>query len=124
MQSVIQKKSYNSVVVFWLNKDLLKDNIIKAVKQLVAHKPEVKKVILFGSVAEDKELPSSDVDILIIVRESKHPFLDRAIYFQEYFQDIGLGVEIFVYTEEEIEKNTIPLLNSAFKKGKVLFAKD
>lgn len=121
MPSVIQKKSYNSVKVFWLNKDLLDINIIKAVNNLVHNRQEVKKVILFGSIAENRGLPSSDVDILIVVKESKYRFLDRALYFQSYFEDIGLGVDLFVYTEEEIEKNTIPLVSSAIKKGKILF---
>jgi len=121
MPSVIQKKSYNSVKVFWLNKDQLDINIIKAVNNLVHNHQEVKKVILFGSIAENRGLPSSDVDILIVVKESKYRFLDRALYFQSYFEDIGLGVDLFVYTEEEIEKNTIPLVSSVIKKGKILF---
>jgi len=34
---------------------------------------------------------------------------------------VGLGVDLFVYTEEEIERYNIPLANSAMKKGKILF---
>ena len=77
MPSVNQKRLYNSVKVFWLDKDQLKLNIANAVNNLVHTCDEVKKVILFGSVAENRGLPSSDVDILIVVSESKHRFLDR-----------------------------------------------
>ncbi len=124
MPSVIQKKSYNSVKVFWLNKKLLQSNIIKAVNNLVHNQRVVKQVILFGSIAEDRGIPSSDVDILIIVSESQQKFLDRAVYFKKFFEDIGLGVDLFVYTEEEVKKNTIPLVNTAFKKGKILFKRE
>lgn len=124
MPSVIQKKSYNSVKVFWLNKELLETNILNAVNTLVDNRLEVKKVILFGSIAENRGLPSSDVDILIVVKESKDRFLDRALCFQSYFEDVGLGVDLFVYTEEEITKHNIPLVNSAMKKGKILFKRE
>ncbi len=59
MPSVIQKKSCNSVKVFWLNKELLETNILNAVNTLANNCPEVKKVILFGSIAENRGVPSS-----------------------------------------------------------------
>ena len=118
MPSVIQKRSYNSVKIFWLNKELLETNIFNAVNTLADSRLEVKKVILFGSIAENRGLPSSDVDILIIVSESTCRFIDRALDFQKFFEDVGLGVDLFVYTEEEIERYNIPLANSAMKKGK------
>ena len=81
----------------------------------------MKRVILFGSIAENRGLPSSDVDVLVEVNVSQHRFLDRSMPFQKYFGNIGLGVDLFVYTEEEIRGNTIPLANAALKTGKILF---
>ena len=121
MQPMIQKKSYNSVKVFWLNKELLQRRIKEAVKNLVLDYSELKKVILFGSVADKKETPLSDADILIIVDDSTLQFSERALPFRKYFQGIGLGVDIFVYTCKEVEEERIPVVNSALKKGKVLF---
>ena len=121
MPSVIQKKSYNSVTVFWLDKDLLKANILKAVDDLVHHYPEIKMVALFGSIAEGRGVPSSDVDILIAVDKSPHRPIDRGLPFQKYFEGIGLGTDLFVYTEEEIATGGIPLVNTALKKGTILF---
>jgi len=121
MQSVIQKESYDSVKVFWLNKELLGVNINTAVKKLTARHPEVSRVILFGSAAEDKASVSSDIDILIVVRKSKHRFINRSMEFGKYFEEIGLGTDIFVYTQQELEKNSIPLAETAIKKGKILF---
>lgn len=120
MQSIIQKKLYNSVCVFWLNKDLLRRRVLACVRSLVSKESDVKKVILFGSVAEEREVVSSDVDILLVVDESKERFIDRPIRFKQYFENLGLGVDIFVYTRGEI-KTDIPLVNTAMRRGKVLF---
>ena len=121
MPSVIQKKSYNSVQVFWLNKTLLEKKIFDAVKELQANCPDVQKVVVFGSVADSRETVSSDIDILIVVKKSSERFLDRPLHFNSFFEDVGLNLDLFVYTQKEIERGNIPLANTALKKGKVLF---
>lgn len=63
----------------------------------------------------------SDADILIVVRGSDTPFIDRASRFRDYFADIGLGVDLFVYTEQEIAAGTIPLAATALRTGIDLF---
>ena len=45
------------------------------------------------------------------------PFIDRATRFREYFADIGVGVDLFVYTEQEIAAGTIPLAATALRTG-------
>jgi len=109
------------VKVFWFDKKLLTNQISEAVKRLVSERPDVKKVILFGSVAEKRATPASDVDIVIIVEDSSQRFLDRPLPFSKYFQDIGLGVELFIYTQKEIAEEDIPFVRTAFKKGEILF---
>ena len=121
MPSVIQKKSYNSAQVFWLNKTLLEKKIFGAVRKLASNCLEVQKVVLFGSAAKTQETVSSDIDILIVIKESKERFIDRALRFRDFFDGIGLGVDLFVYTQEEVENGGIPLADTALKEGKVLF---
>ncbi len=121
MPSVIQKKSYNSVQVFWLNKTLLEKKILDAVKELQANCPDIQKVVIFGSVADSRETVSSDIDILIVVKKSSERFLDRPLRFNRFFEDVDLNLDLFVYTQKEIERGNIPLANTALKKGKVLF---
>ncbi len=104
MQSVIQKKSYGSVKVFWLNKELLKKRIQKAARKVLSKNSDVEQVILFGSLAEDRATVFSDADILIIVNNSTKRFIDRPLDFVEYFQNIGIEVDLFVYTRKEIEQ--------------------
>lgn len=106
MQSVIHKKSYGSVKVFWLDKALLKKRLKKAAKRLMCENFNVEKVVLFGSLAEDRATAFSDADIMILVKKSKKRFMDRPLDFTEYFQDIGIQVDIFVYTSEEAEQGS------------------
>jgi len=111
MQSVIQRKSYGSVKVFWLDKGLLKKRIQRAAKRILSAHDEVEKVMLFGSLAEDRATAFSDADILIVVKDSAKRFIDRPLDFVRYFQKIGVEVDLFVYTRKEIEGHTA-LLNA------------
>ena len=124
MQSIIQKRSCNSVQIFWLNRDLLRERLLECVKELVTKRPEVQKVVLFGSVAESREAVSSDVDILLVVKESPERFIDRSIRFRDFFKHLELGVDIFAYTRQELGKGNIPLAEVAIRKGKILFERN
>ena len=116
-RSVIRKQSYGSVKVFWLDRNLLKSRIQRAAKNLSREHDAVVRVVLFGSVASDRAVPSSDADILVVVRDSDLPFIDRAGRFRDYFSDIGVGVDLFVYTEQEVAAGTIPLAANALRTG-------
>lgn len=116
-RSVVQKQSCGSVKVFWLDRNLLKSRIRQAAKNLTRDHEAVVRIVLFGSVATGRALPSSDADILIVVRDSDLPFFDRASRFREYFADIGVGVGLFVYTEREVAAGTIPLASTALRTG-------
>ena len=121
MRSVIQKRSYNSVKVFWLNIDNIIYNIRKSVKSLTRKHPDIIKVVLLGSVAEGRAVPSSDADILIILKESKTRQLDRSLEFIDSFNDAGITVDLFVYTIDEIYAGKIPIAKKAIEKGIALF---
>ena len=116
-RSVIRKQSYGSVKVFWLARNLLKSRIRRAARNLGRDHEAVSQVVLFGSVASDRALPSSDADILIVVRDSDLPFIDRASRFRDYFTDIGIGADLFVYTEQEVVAGTIPLAATGLRTG-------
>lgn len=117
MQSVIQRESYGSVKVFWLNKELLNEQIDKIAAKLAAENPQVKEIILFGSLAENKATAFSDIDIAIIVSDTSERFIDRQDKFINYFQGLGLDIDIFVYTEKELEQKN-DFVNLALAKGK------
>ena len=71
-------------------------------KKLKQSHPEVEKVGLFGSYATDSFGPSSDVDLLIILRKSSKRFLDR---IPDFIPDnLSVACDCFPYTNQEIEK--------------------
>ena len=103
MQSAIQKQSYGSVKVFWLNKKLLNRQIEDAAQKLLAERAEVKKVVLFGSFAEDRATVFSDVDILLVVQFSSKRFIDRPQDYIDYFRKIELSKDLKRYTTVELD---------------------
>ena len=120
-RSVIRKQSFGTVKVFWLDRSLLKSRIMQAARSLSREHEEVVQVVLFGSVACDRAVPSSDADILVVVRDSDTPFLDRSILFRDYFADIGVGVDLFVYTQQEVASSRIPVAVTALRTGIELY---
>ena len=120
-RSVIRKQSFGSVKVFWLDRSLLKSRIRQAARSLSRQHEEVVQVVLFGSVASGRAVPSSDADILVVVKDSETPFLDRAALYRDYFTDIGVGVDLFVYTRKEISDGRIPVAAAALRTGIELY---
>jgi len=123
MQSAIRKTYYDSVKVFWLDRQLAYENSVQAARKLGLNIPTVLRVILFGSLANGTALPSSDADILIVVKDSNLRFIDRSEQYSAYFADIGLGIDLFVYTEAEIARGDIPLACTALSTGKEIYKK-
>ncbi len=91
MQSIIQKKSYGSVKVYFLDSDLLKERITT-----IIHK-------------------------LIVIDSSSERFIDRPSNYLPYFESIPLDVDCFVYTAEEIDSGRHPIAETAHRHGKVLY---
>jgi len=63
--------------------------------------PDVLRVGIFGSVATGRAVPGSDLDVLIVLRHSDERPIDRPARFQQYFEHIGLPVDLFCFTEAE-----------------------
>ena len=65
--------------------------------------PELIRVGLFGSYARGDYAPGSDIDLLLIIRESNEPrWFMRSAAFDT--SDLPVGADVFVYTEAEIER--------------------
>ncbi|MBI5193712.1 MAG: nucleotidyltransferase domain-containing protein [Nitrospirae bacterium] len=80
-------------------------------------------VYLFGSKAIGISTPLSDIDIGVVVKDSKTLEDTRALYnilydiFQKLYPDKKVDI-VF------LQKSTLPFQYSAIKKAKVLFEKD
>jgi len=67
--------------------------------------PEIKKVLLFGSRARGDWGLRSDADVLVILKKSPHKrFFDRIPRYLDLFSKVSLPIDIFPYTEEELDR--------------------
>lgn len=93
------------------------------VQELLAYEPE--KIILFGSVAQEKHDSYSDLDFVIIKKTTK-PFLKRLGEVVDYLPLNGGSIDILVYTPEEVEKmkeEENSFIEHVLKDGRIIYEK-
>ena len=117
MPSFIVEESLNSARVFWLDHERLLREIYQRARELGEKEDNVMKVVLFGSVAEKRAVPGSDVDILIVLKGDNKSFLERIAEWSEKLS-LDFPTEVFPYTEQELNN---PLALEAIRKGVILF---
>jgi hypothetical protein len=118
-------RSSASVKVSYLDRDTVRKALRGAVAALASRRPEIERVLLFGSLATNRAVPGSDADLLVILKRSDRSFLER---IPLYIPDgCGIGVEVFPYTRSEVDEMQAarhPLLTRALAEGVELFAAD
>lgn len=81
------------------------------------------KIILFGSLAQNKLHEWSDID-LVIIKQTKEDFLDR-LYLVTQLTQPTVGVEFLVYTPDEfdsmIKERNYFIKDEILAKGKILY---
>jgi hypothetical protein len=94
-------RSCTSVKVTYFDQRAAREELRRAAEALVRRRPEIERVLLFGSLATGRAAPGSDADLLIIVGSSDRSFLDRIPLYTP--EGCSVGVDVFPYTREEIE---------------------
>ena len=120
MRSVIRERSYGSVRVFWLDRREALARFGSAASRLVREHPDVGAVYLFGSLAQDRAVPGSDADVLVLLTRSDERWMDRPLELGRWFDDVRMPVELFCYTLEEAERT--PIARTARETGILLAA--
>lgn len=115
----MQERSCGSVRIFWLDCDLVINRIVEKIP-LLDSDPDARELWLFGSLADKRAVPGSDCDLLLLLMQSDLRFVDRIMKYLEIFDDIGIGVDIFPYTPDELDS---PIAMQALKSGKLLWKK-
>ena len=89
------------------------------VKRLTAYRP--RRIVLFGSMAEDHAGPDSDID-LAIIKDTDRPFYRRAADVRKLLRSkIPLDVFVFTPSEYDLAKKTNPLVAEIDRTGKVIY---
>ena len=120
MPSVIQKRSYDSVTIYSIDKAKVWQALTQWVDAL-RKRPEVLAVILFGSMASNRMRAGSDVDVLIVLSESDLPFLERTVVYKP--RRFPVDIDVFPYTWQEIQAGQ-KLAQEALRTGRVLWVRE
>ncbi len=97
-------RSLSSVKIFWPDKEAVDLAIRKYVQNDLSGRDEVLAVYLCGSWAKGNYTAASDVDLLILVKEDLRTPRERILsYLPSRFP---VSLDLFVYTETELQKNT------------------
>ncbi|MBI2830062.1 MAG: nucleotidyltransferase domain-containing protein [Chloroflexi bacterium] len=114
--------SIGSVTIIWLDRKAAVQAVKQAVRRLARRRPEIRKVVLFGSLARGDAVPGSDADLLVVLADSDRPFLDRMPLYRP--TRVPVGVDVFPYTEEELTemiKESNAFVKRALSEGMVIF---
>ena len=104
-----------------MGKDVLKE--IERITAQIIEKYKPDKVILFGSAARNEPKEDSDLDFLIIKRETPLYGADRIRELSRMI-DRDIPVDFLIYRPEEFEKRLQmgdPFIKLIAKEGKVLY---
>lgn len=97
-------KSSGSVKIISLDVEGIIKNLKNSARKLLQERKDVIEVFIFGSLAKGNAVPGSDADILIVLKSSDKRIIDRIPEFMDFFTDAGIDVDIFPYTQEEMER--------------------
>jgi predicted nucleotidyltransferase len=96
----MQNPFWNSAGARFVNKDEIIDLARTTARRIADRHPEVVRILLFGSLARGDYGSRSDLDLLIILRESNQPAPERIGRFLDYAP--VYPTDMLVYTEEEV----------------------
>ena len=100
------------------------EEFLKEVVKRIVSAVDPEKIILFGSHAYGKPKKGSDLDLLVVVKESSLPRYRRSVPIYKALAGILIPKDILVYTEKEIEEwSNVPLafITTIIRKGKVIY---
>ncbi len=78
-----------SVKIRYFDRDGVWRALKKFVRAVAVAHPEVKQVLVFGSLVRGDSVPGSDVDLLFILSHSEEPFLSRIPVFTPSHFPVG-----------------------------------
>lgn len=89
----------------------------------LSSKPEVERVILFGSYASGRRDLFTDLDLLVVMN-SHLDFVSRTASLQQEL-DVGVDLDLLVYTPQEFARRKHQgMIRQALQNGKVLYEKN
>jgi predicted nucleotidyltransferase len=97
-----------NVRVFRLDREGVLDRLRERAQAVLARRPDVVEIRLFGSLARGEARPGSDADLFVVLRE---------------FSGVGIGCDVIAYTESEaraLAKRRNAFARVVFEEGQLL----
>ena len=101
MRSVEECYRGRNVRVFRLDRAGVLARLQERAREVLARRPGVVEVRLFGSLARGEARPGSDADLFVVVRDGAGPLLGRLSDLAREFEGVGVGCDVIAYTESE-----------------------
>ena len=95
-------KSLNSSVIRWPTKAEVSSAVAGWAQELVSRRPDILKIVVIGSYARRDWGVGSDLDLILIIKESSESFERRSLAFD--ISAFPVPVDLMVYTECEWRK--------------------
>lgn len=114
----MQKRSSTLQKPRFLDKGKVIQKLSKLAHKAKLKDPNIKEILLFGSIINNTYTSRSDADILIILHEDNTRFMDRIPKFLFLFVNAPVPVDVFPYTEKEVQ--TVPIARKAMAEGLIL----
>jgi predicted nucleotidyltransferase len=98
---------------------------IERVARRIGKAANAERVILFGSHARGEATENSDVD-LMIVADSELPRFKRSRELHKLFRPYPFGMDLLVYTPQEIEKgkrSPLSFVSAVLREGKAVYVR-
>ena len=96
------KRSSPSLVVKSNNQAIVEAAVRGWARHIAAQRPEVQRIIWFGSRVTGVPAPSSDVDVCVVISGSRRPVRDRIGDYLPF--GFPVGIDLFPYTESELQR--------------------
>ena len=119
----------DSFAYTWLGKKLFSplEELKVEIKSKLAHLGAVKKIMIYGSIANGKELPNSDIDIFILVRkeEDKKNILPNISELTNIcIKKFGNKVSPNIFTEKDAKSKRNQRLIENISRGIMVFERE
>ena len=102
----------------FLDKERVIEKLSKIARRAKSKDTNIKEIVLFGSIVNNTYTSMSDADILVVLHEDHTRFMDRIPKFLLLFANAPVPVDVFPYTEKEVQ--TVPIARKAMAEGLIL----
>jgi predicted nucleotidyltransferase len=109
----------SGVVFHRLDRDCIVRRLARYAREELARRPEVREVVLIGSLARGDWSARSDADVVIVVDDAREPGPFRGVEYVPS-ERVGVAVDLLVYTPDE-SRTWSPRFTREVERGIVLY---